>query len=393
MSLALHKRNVRDALAPRREPYWAAPLAPGRFIGYRVINGKPGSWIARARDADTGKQQYNALRGSDDWDAACKAAREWFASLDAGVITKGPFTVEMACKEYVEDRRQEKSKACGDDAEWRFKKSVYDTTFGRTELVKLRTPAIKKWREGLGVTKAGANRMMTTLRAALNLAVEHNRVSPTAAQAWRKVKQYKNADGRREVFLDLAQRRALIDATTGSVRDLIEAAMLIGARPGELAKATRSQFDARTKSVKLFHRKGDGTVKERNVPLTGAALALFERLAKSKLAGALLFTRDDGQPWTRIEWSRRINAAVEVAVVKDDKGNALKDDDGNEVKLPAGTCLYSCRHTYISQAILDGLTTLDVARLTGTSLQMIDKHYGHLVQDAVRERLAKVQML
>ena len=31
--------------------------------------------------------------------------------------------------------------------------------------------------------------------------------------------------------------------------------------------------------------------------------------------------------------------------------------------------------------------------LTGTSLAMIDKHYGKYVKDAVRERLAKVQML
>jgi len=41
---------------------------------------------------------------------------------------------------------------------------------------------------------------------------------------------------------------------------------------------------------------------------------------------------------------------------------------------------------------VDGLTTLDVAKLTGTSLAMIDKHYGHLVQTSA-ERLAKVQML
>ncbi len=54
---------------------------------------------------------------------------------------------------------------------------------------------------------------------------------------------------------------------------------------------------------------------------------------------------------------------------------------------------YTLRHSFITQAISDGLTTLDVARLTGTSLAMIDRHYGHLVQSASAERLAKVQML
>jgi hypothetical protein len=391
VSFSIHKRNVRDGLEPRREPYWAAQLKAGRFVGFRKIADKAGSWVARARDPDTGKQQYRALgelTDTFDYDAAVKVAGEWFDSLDAGVVHKGAFTVADACREYVEDRRREKGDATADDAEWRFKSSVYGTPFGETELEKLRTPAVKKWRESLGITKAGANRMMTSLRAALNLAVEHNRVTATATRAWRAVKQYPKADGRREIFLDLGQRRALLAAAGGSVHDLIEGALLLGARPGELAKAPRSAYDARTKTLKLVGKTGP-----RDVPLSGAAVALFDRLAKSKLPAAPLFARDDGQPWTRIEWSRRIRAAVDVAVVLDGQGDPLKDDHGNDVKLPPGTCLYSCRHTYISQAILDGLTTLDVARLTGTSLAMIDRHYGHLVQDAVRERLARVQML
>jgi hypothetical protein len=36
------------------------------------------------------------------------------------------------------------------DAEWRFKRAVYDTKFGRAEVAKLRTPAIRSWGEGSG---------------------------------------------------------------------------------------------------------------------------------------------------------------------------------------------------------------------------------------------------
>jgi hypothetical protein len=39
------------------------------------------------------------------------------------------------------------------------------------------------------------------------------------------------------------------------------------------------------------------------------------------------------------------------------------------------------------------MTTLDVARIVGTSVMMIEKHYGHLVASAAAERLAKVQLL
>ncbi|MGH8865200.1 MAG: hypothetical protein ACREA9_07535 [Pyrinomonadaceae bacterium] len=38
-------------------------------------------------------------------------------------------------------------------------------------------------------------------------------------------------------------------------------------------------------------------------------------------------------------------------------------------------------------------STLDVARLVGTSIRMIEKHYGHLVASVARERLAQVRRL
>lgn len=396
MSIAIHRTNTRQKLAPRREPYWAAPLEPGRFIGFRKIDSARGSWVARARTED-GAQRYNALGAltdAFDYDAACKAAREWFAALDAGVTRTEKFTVEDACKEYVADRRREKGERTAYDAEWRFRRAVYETEFARIELARLRAPAIKAWRDGLKLKKSGANRMMTTLRAALNLAVENRRVPAMAAQEWRAVKQHKGADQRRGIYLDLAQRRALLEAATGGVRDLIEAVMVTGARPGELASAARSAFDARTKTLTLSGKTGT-----RTVPLSPGAVSFFERLAKSKLPGAPLLTRDDGKGWKRAatprkteggrtetgaEWTEAVRAAAQAAVVKDEKGR--------ETKLPHGVSLDTLRHSWITTAIQSGLTTLEVARITGTSLQMIDRHYGHLVS-ASADRLAKVQML
>jgi len=62
-------------------------------------------------------------------------------------------------------------------------------------------------------------------------------------------------------------------------------------------------------------------------------------------------------------------------------------------QLPGKTCLYTLRHSFISQALLDGVSTLEVSKIVGTSLAMIEKHYGHLVHETARERLARVQML
>jgi integrase len=52
----------------------------------------------------------------------------------------------------------------------------------------------------------------------------------------------------------------------------------------------------------------------------------------------------------------------------------LKKDLG----LPEGVVFYSYRHGYITQALERGVDVATVAELTGTSIAMIQKHYGHL---------------
>ncbi len=372
MSHNIHLARVRNKLDPRPEPYWAAPLAKGKFVGFRKIEGKPGAWVARYR-GESLKQQYKALgyiTEDFDFDQAKAAAEEWFKSLDAGIKTDEVVTVADACRQYVEDRRTEKGEATAHDAEMRFKRTVYGTAFGKRPLAKLRTIHIKQWRDELKLAPATSNRTLVALKAALNLAVVNRQVPASAAQEWRDVKPMKGAGNRRGLYLDLTQRRALLKAATGAVRDLIEAAMLTGARAGELVSATRKQFDARTSSMTFSGKTGT-----RTVPLSPAAVALFKRLAQSKLPTARLLTRDDGEPWGHSDWDELVREAATKA------------------KLPKGVCLYTLRHSFVTTAIGDGMNTLEVARLVGTSVMMIEKHYGHLANKGARERLAKVEMV
>jgi integrase len=143
---------------------------------------------------------------------------------------------------------------------------------------------------------------------------------------------------------------------------------LTGARPGDLVTARVLQYDSRTKSVGFGSKEHP-----RTVPLSAAAAVLFDRLVKDKLPYAYIFTRDDGHPWAHSDWDELIRDAAEKA------------------GLPKGVCLYTLRHSFITQSLMDGMATLDVARITGTSLAMIEKHYGHLVMDAARTRLELVQ--
>lgn len=372
MAYELGKVRVRQALKPRREPYWGPAIGRGKYLGLRKIAADRATWIARLR-TDAGTQNYRSLGHLGPvlgWDEAKAAATDWFKAHEAGVRER-PGTVEAVCKLYVEDRRREKGKATAQDAEDRFERTVYDTSFGRMRVDKIRAPDIRRWRDGLGLSKASANRTFTSLRAALNLAVRDRSVAADRAQEWASVKHYANAGQRRTIFLDVLQRRALLEAAGGgALRDLLQAAAVTGCRPGELVSARRSQFDGRT-----GHMVFKGKTGTRTVPLSPAALALFTRLSKGKLPGAYLLTRDDGKPWLRGDWDHLVREAA------------------GEAKLPAGTVLYSLRHSFITQAISNGMSTLDVARLTGTSLQMIEQHYGHLSMDAAAQRLKSVELI
>jgi integrase len=184
------------------------------------------------------------------------------------------------------------------------------------------------------------------------------------------VEPFKGASKRRDLYLDLKQRRALLAAAAGAVRDLIEAAAVTGARAGELVSARRSQFDGRQQSMTLSGKTGS-----RTIPLSPAAVTLFRRLAGAKMPDALLLTRDDGKAWQHSDWDELVRAA------------AAKAD------LPATKCLYTLRHSFITQAITDGMSVLETARLVGTSIAMIDRHYGHLALATARERLARLQLV
>jgi integrase len=224
----------------------------------------------------------------------------------------------------------------------------------------------------LGV--AAANRTLTALKAALNFAIYEGYATAQLSGELRRVRPLPGGKGRRDLYLDLGQRRALLHAAIGAVRDLIEGAALTGARAGELINATVSQFDARTQTMAFSGKTGD-----RRVPLSPAAVVLFKRLAVARTSESRLFVRDDGMPWRHSDWDHLVRDAARAAGLPAQPGG--------------GTCLYTLRHSFITEALMAGLSTLEVARLVGTSVMMIEKHYGHLAGQAARRRLATVAIL
>jgi len=99
-------------------------------------------------------------------------------------------------------------------------------------------------------------------------------------------------------------------------------------------------------------------VGHRLVSLSTSAIAFFETQTRDKIGNAPILATEFGQRWNKDSWKKPFKAAVAAA------------------KLPSSLVMYSLRHTAISEMIAHGIDSFEVARMAGTSTEMIDKHYG-----------------
>jgi integrase len=366
----IDKARVRQRLDPRREPYWGAPIERGLFIGYRKTEAG-GTWIARQRDEE-GRQRYHSIDHADalPHDDAVKAARAWAKSLQAGIDTSAVQTVADACREYVKDRRREVGDSNANAAEGRFKRNVYENAIGRVKLSALRAAQLKDWRAALPMTDASKNREVAVLKAALNFAVASRYVDGTKRVEWTSLKPFK-VTSRRDLYLDRTQRATLVAAMPRQAQPFARLLCLLPVRPGALAAATVGDLDApRARLTIKTDKAGAGRV----IALSPDALAMLKSQARGKLPAAPLVAYMDGGHWHKDRWKMPITKAAALA------------------KLPAATCAYTLRHSVISDMLVGGLDSLTVARMAGTSLAMIEKHYGHLLHDHASRAMAELAL-
>ncbi|MER9450102.1 tyrosine-type recombinase/integrase [Mesorhizobium sp. M0254] len=382
----LSRIGDRGRLKPRAgdEPHWQR-LRVGCYVGFRPSRkGGKGTWFARTYDADKFKYvrkplgDYGMLDGNEVFTHAKKDAEAWANQVESGgVRAEKVETVTDACKAYLKDRP-------GSIAEGVFRRHVYDDPIGKVRIDKLRRHHLREWRKrlegapalvtrnkgGNTVTKprsqSTVNRDMVPLRAALGRLLTPG--APNTDAAWQEaLKPAKGADRRRDLYLDRAERKRLLAAMEADAAPFVRALCLLPLRPGTLAGLIVGDFDKRTRALTIGKDKNG---KPRQITLPSNIADFLTEQSKDKLPGAPIFTRGGGGAWNKDTWKGPIKDAVEKA------------------ELPASVSAYTLRHCVLTDLVTAGLPVLTVAQISGTSVAMIEKHYGHLVGDAAAEALA-----
>lgn len=355
-------------------PPWTR-IHPGLFIGfYQTDKGKAGIWYMRRLIEDNGKKRYEKTRLAiaDDYQDADGVSVLSYAQAQKIIFEKAGkaapitnYTVQLAADDYLAwFKAHSKSYATTD-------KTISAhilPKFQNRKIESLTTSELVKWHQELVTSKdipkddpdavrryrSTANRILTVFKALLNHAWKHGRIKDNSV--WKKAAPFKSVDGSRKVFLSEAQCKKLINVSQGDFKILVQGALYTGARPpgeGELSLVRVKDFNAASATVHI----PNGKTGPRDTTLDDEGIEFFSRQVLGKRPDDLIFT-NNGQAWQKQQYHRALKSAAILA------------------ELPKETVFYSLRHTYISMRLSRGMNIQVLAENVGTSVAMIQKHYG-----------------
>jgi integrase len=371
--MKINTLNRRKQLKPRGWPYWQ-PVAKGKAIGFHRTK-LGGAWRARTRTPE-GRHIYEALGGdlNSEYEDMLYKAQEWFKSVET--VEDTGYSVKQCVADYVAHLQVENGPGSAKGVKQRLEKHL-QPKLGKVELRKLTTRQLKSWHIGLVKTdgdpevvrksKDSANRILSQAKAAFNVAYRSGLVNSDTA--WKRVSAFRDVGEARKLFLTDKQVNDLLKYSSGGFHDLVYGAVLTGARYGELASARVHDLDLVHGALILTGKTGS-----RQCYLADDALTFFRKLSHDKLPGAWLFLKDNGETWGKSHQHRPMKEAVQKA------------------KLPNESVFYSLRHYHISKALLAGLPMQLIAENCGTSVRMIEKHYGKFLPEDRRAMLNKVAL-
>jgi len=403
----LETRTARGKLEPSGQPYYRN-LEPGLLhLGYRKPRAGAGKWLARVY-AGNGSYRLHKIGVADEFSdpdgtiiLSFKQAQDAARKILRAQAGGGVGTVADAVDAYIKNLEAEgRSKSAIQRARDNINAFILPA-LGHVELAKLTHEQLERWRDDLArrparlrtrngerqryrdrsddpdvnrARRSTANRIRCILIAALNRAYHAGHIA--SDQAWRRVRRFRGVDKARVRYLSVAESKRLINAAREEFRPLLQAALLTGARYGQLCGLTAADFNDDSATLRLRSRKGDGSEKVYFTHLTDEAQEFFRAACAGKRGTDLIFTHADGTRWGKSHQQEHMDEASEHA------------------RISPPVSFHTTRHTYASHSVMNGAPLIVVAGALGhVDTRMVEHHYGHLAPsyaaDAIRRAAPK----
>ena len=237
---------------------------------------------------------------------------------------------------------------------------------GEVRLAELSPEQICAWR--LTVPEGHRFEATQALRQVLNRAVAWKLIEENPAK---HVPNPARRGREQRPFESWEQIRSLADRLGPSFGPMVVFAAATGLRPSELFALEHRDIDRAAGVVQIRRAYANGRVKQtktrlsrRAVPLQAIAVEALDRV-RSRQDSLLLFPNARGGYLDFRNFNRRHWKPVQKAAGIE----PLRD-------------LYDLRHTYATFALRAGVPVFALSRFMGTSIAMIDLHYGHLAVDS-----------
>ena len=383
----LDTRTARLKLARHR--WHQSTLEQGLALRYRRTVHGYGVWFARIKWPNGSRSDPRIGTADDYSDADGKAVFDWKqAQAEARRLAKrGPvarYTVGDAIDAYMEWFRHERKSATSTAATiaahirphfgdrpvadlsaeeiktWRDKlargRARARTAKGKAQRVKAERDDAETREEAKRARRATANRVLAVLRAILNKAFEDGK-APDDSE-WRRVAPFPKVDKPRVRFLTMAEAGRLVNACAPDFRPLVRAALLTGARYGELVRLNVGDFNASTGQVYIAPSKSG---KPRYVPLNAAGVELFKSLTVGRAPNLPMFAKAGGTRWGKNHQQKPLTVACKHA------------------KVSPPIRFHELRHSYASALAQAGADLLTISKLLGhADTRVTSRHYAHL---------------
>jgi len=355
-------------------------IGVGIGLGYRR-NATAGSWVARISNG-RGGYWTDTIAIADDfaeadgkeiltfWQAQDRARASARNGHDVIAVTNDVMTVGQALSEYERDLKIRG----GDPGNVTRVRVHLSDALAKKSVAFVTARDLRAWRDGLAgaLSPATVNRTANALRAALNLAADHDE-RIVSRRAWETgLASIHDAEESRNVILPEADIRAITAKASeqnAAFGLFVEVAAVTGARVSQIARLEAQDLQDGRGDPRLMmpsSRKGRGkkTIARRPVPIPSGLAAKLRAVGVGRAPSAPLLTKPSGDRWKKSDHSRPFARAARAAGL-----------DPNTVTI------YALRHSNIVRQLLAGVPVRVVAVNHDTSVAMIERTYSRYIGD------------